>query len=237
MASWNELKSSIAAEKQALDEVYTDQKIRNLVVSMNNSLARYTSNAGISQNPSTNVELNAATEKFTKLNDGIKSYASINKRLSEYIRSQTTNNDVSNKLKQVGTLRDDIAKLEKNLKDVKNDLETSKTRQENVELPRQDLSYYQGFSGMIGINRPIKKHSVAFLIGFGLFLLFMSGLLLREFFLPSSGFANTAPFYNDQMGLASLFTDSRFYSVLMGVTLTFVVTGILAYSGYLGKTL
>jgi len=237
MASWNELKSSISAEKQSLDEVYTDAKIRDLVVSMNNSLARYTSNAGISQNPTTNVELNAATQNFSKLNNGIKSYANINKRLSEYIRSQITNNDVTNKLKEVGTLRDDIAKLEKDLKDVKNDLETSKTRQENVEFPRQESSYYQGFSGRIGINRPIKKYSIPFLIGFGLFLLFMSGLLLREFFLPSSGLANVAPFYNEQTGMMSLFTDSRLYSVLAGVTLTFVVTGILAYSGYLGKTL
>jgi hypothetical protein len=37
-------------------------------------------------------------------------------------------------------------------------------------------------------------------------------------------------------GVMALFTDSRFYSVAAGATLVFVVVGILAFSGKLGKT-
>jgi hypothetical protein len=116
----------------------------------------------------------------------------------------------------------------------KKDSETSKTRQASVETTRQTPSYYQGFSGRIGFTRPLKKLSIPILLGFGIMLLFLSGLLLKEFFVGPQDVLTSGYGTESMLGV---FSDARFYAVLAGITFVSVVLGILAYTGRLGTNL
>jgi hypothetical protein len=147
----------------------------------------------------------------------------------------TSSGDLEAKLKQVGTLRDETANLEKEYNHVKQDLETSKARQHDIETPRKDISYYQGFSGRLGFTKPLQLYSIPFLVGFGLLCLFFSGLMMKEFFAPISGGVWDVGMGATE-GMGSFFTDSRFYAVLGGISFVGAVLSILAYSGAMGKS-
>jgi hypothetical protein len=236
MATWEEEKRTILEYKTKLDEKTTDASIDTLINDMNTSIMRYTNQAGISNNPEKNPDYTNANEKFKSLQDLQKEYTILIKRLSSYIRKTSDMNDVSNKLRNVGILRNSITKLEKELKDAKNDSETSRTRQSTLTTTRTNLSWYQGFGGYIGFTRPLHQFSIPFLLGFGLFLLFLSGLVLREFFLPiaNSNSYSSSNSYTEG-SIFSYFTDSKFIAALGGAILIFVVLLILSLSGRLGK--
>ncbi len=236
MATWQELKTGLLNQKGELDSRTKDATIENKVKDMNAAIKRFVTRAGISQNPDSDADYTTANTIFNDLSALEKNYITLNTNLSAAVRQVTSASDVQNKLQTVGTLRNDIINLEKELKHVKQDADTSLARQGNVEKPRQEVSMYQGISGTLGFVKPLRKISVPILIAFGILLLFLSGLILREFFTPGSNSLNSG--YNSSTeSVFGLFTDSRFYSVLSGVVLVFVVLGILSYKGVLGHTL
>lgn len=236
MNSWNQFKNTISSEKESLDSKFNSGNVGNKVTEMNAALSRYTSRAGISLNPDTDPDYIRAQEIFQELTTGIREYGEINKNISNELKNITSNADLVNKLKQVGETRQSIIKLENELKNLKQDLDTSSIRQNNIQKPRQEVSWYQGIGAKLGFTRPLYVTTIPFLIGFGLFLLFLTGLILRDFFTPATDYANTIPAYNDG-GVMALFTNTRFYGVAAGAILVFFIAIILALSGQLGKTL
>lgn len=238
MSSWNEFKNTVQQEKNMLDSKFTDTVITSKVTQMNSTLSRYISRAGISKTPNSasDPDYGSAQALFQELTQGIKQYTTLNKRMAQQLGNIAGSADVQNKLKQVGSLREDIPRLEKELADTKQDLETANARQQNAIHPVEDTSFYQGFSSRVGFTKPIHTYSIPILIGFGILLLFMSGLMLRDFSMPTSGNAYGSSVY-ELGGVFSLFTDSRFYSVAAGATFVFAVVGILSYSGFMGQKL
>lgn len=234
MATWEQLKANLQSQKNELDTRTTDKLINQKVTNMNAAVSRYVNKAGISQNPDSDADYTTANTIFNELSTLEKNYAVLNTRLSAALRQVTNASDVQNKLQTVGTLRNDILNLEKELKHVKQDADTSLARQGTVTKPNQEVSMYQGISGTLGFVKPIRTISVPILLALGILLLFLSGLMLRDFFSPSSGL-NT--FGSEADSVFSLFTDSRFYSVMAGVVLVSTVLGILSYKGVLGHTL
>ena len=231
--SWQEQKQTFEQRKAVLDGLTSDATIDSLVDELNTNIKEFTNRAGISpSSPGQNQYQQAAESTFVKLAEYQNQYNQLNKDISSYIQQQSASTDIQSKLHQIGQLQDDIAKAEKALQDAKQDAETSKTRQSTVQHPEQHLSWYQGFSGMIGFTKPLKLSSIPFLIGFGLLFLFFSGLILKDFFAPSAGYASELGDYSSTF---SIFTDARFYSVLAGITFVSVLVGILAWTGYLGK--
>ena len=233
MATWDQLKANLMEQKTQLDTRTTESTINQKVTAMNDAIFRYINRAGISQNPGSNPDYTAANTTFNELTALEGNYITLNTNLSAAIRQMTSASDVQNKLQTVGSLRNDIINLERELKDVKQDTNTSLARQDSVDKPAQDVSYYQGFGAKLGFTKPLNKLSIPILIGFGLLLLFLSGLMLRDFFTPSLGSYNMA----SGSDVFSLFTDSRGISVLAGVIFVVVVLGILSVRGYLGTTL
>lgn len=236
MSAWEQFKNSALTEKAGLDTRFNTTNVNNKVTEMNKSLARYTERAGISPNPDTNPDYTRAQEIFQELTTGVREYGKLNTNLSKELKNITSSADVENKLKQVGETRQNIIKLENELKNLKQDLETSTIRQNNVQMPRQEVSWYQGIGAKLGFTRPLYITTIPFLIGFGLFILFLTGLILRDFFTPAVGNANMIPAYNDG-GVMTLFSDTRFYGVAAGAVLVFLISILLALSGKLGKTL
>ena len=232
--SWDAAKRTFTQQKDAIFKRTSDKDIEALVGNMNAAILRFTNSAGISANPANDPNYTQAEQSFKRLVSDEKEHTQLNQRLSQTVKNLTTSGDIQAKLKRVGELRDEITSLEKELQLVKQDVETSKTRQHDIETPRKDISYYQGFAGKLGFTKPLQLRSIPFLVGFGLLTLFFSGLLLKEFFKPVSGGWNVASGATE--GVGSFFTDARFYSVLAGVSFVGTVMGILAYSGVLGKT-
>jgi hypothetical protein len=233
MASWEENKASFEQRVNLLNSQTSDQKITDLVTTMNRGIKEYTARAGIKPSGETNdTGYNTATKTFQKLSDLQKQYISLNKDITRFISYSSSNKDVQSKLAKVGELKISIAKLEKALEEAKQDESTSKSRQDSVQHTRRNISMYQGFSSYIGLTRPIHSYSIPFLIGFGILFLFFSGLLLKEFFAAPPDSYNTG---SGSDSVFSFFTDSRFYSALGGIVFVFTVVSILAATGRLGK--
>lgn len=231
--SWPEQKKQFEDRKNRLDNDTSDARIDSIVDQLNTNIKEFTNRAGVSPSvPGQNQFQKAAEDKFVQLAQYQEQYNQLNKEIASYIQNQTASTDIQNKLKQVGSLQDKIAKAEKALQDAKQDAETSKTRQTTVQHPEQNSSWYQGYSAILGFTKPLKLTSIPFLIGFGLLFLFFSGLILKDFFSPSAGYASDIASYSSTF---SIFTDARFYSVLAGITFVSVLVGILAWNGYLGK--
>ena len=230
--NWQNQKNRFNDQKQILDSKSTETEIRKVGDQINSNIKQYVNTAGISTNPNKNIYYNAANEQFGVIINYETQYQTLNKELTDKVKEFSDQTNITGTLRQLGSLRGDIVKLEKELEVVKQDVNTSRTREETVKNPRVDLSWYQGFGAKVGFVKPLHQISVPILMGGGILLLFLTGLLLKDFFQsPITDY--TAP----SESLFSFFTDSRFYAVLGGITLVSIVLGILAYNGYLGKTI
>lgn len=251
--NWPQAEKSFTQRKTLLDQQWSDKKIDEAVDSMNRNIAATVRTAGVGLESNTNYT--QARTVFNSLVQGQTQYSQLNSDMTKMINNMTSAGDVRNKLTQVGQLRESNNRLEEELKQVKREADTSKTRQDTVERPRQQVSWYEGFGAAIGFTNPLRVTSIPFLIAFGLMLLFMSGLLLREFFTPTAGATNTFSATGEGIfgtlkglfggegseinggGLFALFSNARFYNVLAGISLVGVFVLVLALSGVFGKTL
>jgi hypothetical protein len=249
--NWPQAERSFNQRKTLLDNSWTDRKIDEAVDSMNRNIAATVRTAGVGLESNNNYT--QARTVFNSLVQGQTQYSQLNSDMTKMINTMTSAGDVRNKLTQVGRLRESNNRLEEELKQVKREADTSKTRQDTVEHPRQQVTWYEGFGASIGFTRPLRLSSIPFLIAFGLLLLFMSGLLLREFFTPTVGSANA--FYTttnegllgkfkglfgeglETGALFALFSSARFYNVLAGIALVGVFVLVLSLSGVFGTTL
>jgi len=229
--NWRDQKNELNSSKNLLDDQTTTTRIRSIGDQINSYTKQYVNTAGISTNPNDNENYRMANYYFGSLIDYEKRYQQLNNVITAKVKELAGASDITSRLQQLGSLRNDIAKLEKELDAVKQDAETSRTREDTVKNPRIDLSWYQGFGAKVGFTKPLHQISIPILMGFGILLLFLSGLLLQDFF-----HSPETEFIVPSEGLFSLFTDSRFYAVMGGITLVSIVLGILAYKGYLGKT-
>jgi hypothetical protein len=230
MSDWDNVKSTHSQRKAELDSKANPSALEQKISRMNAAIFRYTQTAGISQNPNNNTDYEEASNTFKELSELQKGYIDLNKKLLKNVRELSDNSDTRNKLQDVGKLKNDINQLEKELQTTKKEAETASARQYGIQKTDEKVSYYQGFSAMIGFVKPLHPFSVPFLIAFGLIFLFFSALLLREMFTPVSGGDLTEDIF-------SLFTDARFYAVMTGVGLIAVVILVLGFYGKLGKNL
>lgn len=232
MATWATQKANFQQQKQQLDTATSDAQLDSKVTAMNQALARFSAKAGISTNPNEDPDYNTAQQIFTSLADFQKQYSTLNQHISATLRDLTAGADIQQKLRTVGELKQSIGKLEQELINAKQDAETSRARQETVDKPAEHVTWYQGFSAKIGFTRPLRLTSIPFLIGFGILFLFLTGLILKDFFAPSAGnYTNVV----DSGSVFAVFSDARFYSVLAGVAFVSVLLGVLAATGKLGK--
>ena len=227
--TWADEKKEFYRRNEEL-QLFNKEAIRSLGQAINQSIYKYVQTAGISTNPNENTHYVEANKNFLLLTDKQKQFSDLNRDLMKKIKELSNNSNINSKLQTIGSVRNDIVKLEKELKEVKQDADTSRTRESTIKHPRENLSWYQGFGTKVGFTKPLHIISVPILIGFGILLLFLSGLLLQEFFIVPSQVQSI-----DSDSIFSFFTDSRFYSLLAGISFVSIVIGILAYTGRLGK--
>jgi hypothetical protein len=137
-----------------------------------------------------------------------------------------TNSDETNDVARINTVKDNILTAQSNLTQSQIDLDISTSRQDSITTSTKDHSYVQGLSGNLGFTRPIKPTSVALLIGIGFFILFVTGLILKDFFMLS---ADIAAEYFSLSEISSYLSASTSRSIILGIVGTFVLYAIGLY--------
>ena len=234
MATWNDIRSDLNARKLILDDATTPTKIGNITTLINSNIKTFANTAGISSDSTKNQAQVDATTNFNRILDKELEYKELIKELTAQIKIFSGDADITTKLTLIGTLGSDIRNLEVELKKVKQEASTSTTRKESIENPDMNVSWYQGFASSVGFSKPLHQISISILIGFGILLLILSGLMMKEIFGSGSDELYVQSANSDN--LFSIFTDSRMYSVLGAITLVIVTLGILSYNGYMGKS-
>ena len=232
MASWENVKKGLNERKTNL--VTDVDKVDDIITTINSNIKTYANNAGISDVPDKNVAQDNANTNFNKIIQIELDYKSLLKDLTTNLKGFADNADIRSRLQEIGTLGSDIRNLEVELKNVKQEASTSTTRKESIENPDMNVSWYQGFASSVGFSKPLHQISISILIGFGILLLILSGLMMKEIFGSGSDELYVQSANSDN--LFSIFTDSRMYSVLGAITLVIVTLGILSYNGYMGKS-
>jgi hypothetical protein len=208
--------------------------IKDRIRIINSNMQKYVKAAGIG--PEAGAAYNEAQIYYDALIRGLKENIKLNNCLANFVRASVNDDNLNNKLTNIGKLNTEITNLQKKIENAKHDLEVSRTRQKNIQESEKETTLYQGFSGKIGFIRPLKKSSVPILIALGIVMVLFTALLLKEFFAPTAGFAESVPYFNTS-GVGSLFTNERFYSASAGFISTVIVVGVLAYYGYLGTSI
>jgi hypothetical protein len=231
--SWPSLKATFIARRDAIMAQVTPSQIDTIIVNINRNIGSYANNAGISPNPpSGNPSQSEASQQMNILIDNEKTFQVLLSDVTSAVKSLSSNSEVSLRLNTIGTLGSDIRTLQAALTNSMSDVSTSEARKKAVENPDTNVSWYQGFSSRIGFSKPLHQISIPILMGFGILLLILSGLMLKEVF--TSDYSQPQQ-YVDSDGIFALFTDSRLHSVLGAITLVITVLGILSYNGYMGK--
>jgi hypothetical protein len=208
--------------------------IKTRIAALNSNMKKYVRVAGIGAEAG--AAYTEAQKAYDSLVSGLKENTKLNNCLANFVRASVNDENLNNKLTNIGKLNKEITNLQKNIENAKHDLEVSRTRQKNIQESEKETTLYQGFSGKIGFLRPLKKSSVPILIALGIVMVLFTALLLKEFFTPTVGFAESVPYFNTS-GIGSLFTNERFYSASAGFISTVIIVGVLAYYGYLGTSI
>jgi hypothetical protein len=190
----------------------------------------------------TTQQLSTMQTGIRSLFDTIREYELLVRDVNAYIQTNMLGS-VTNNVNTIANMNQEISELKTKIQTMKSDYETAMSRRESIETPRKKISNYQGFSGLIAFDRPLKKYSVAILLAFGVFMIIVATMMLRDIFKDSpatstnifSGYANTS--LNSTTGSASLFSPQNVVIMLGGMIFFFAVMGIFAYTGYLGKKL
>lgn len=209
-----------------------NQIIKNRIATINANMQEYVKAAGIGKEQ----QYNAAQTAFEQLTAGLKDHGRLNNCFAEFIKNTVNNDDLNNKLSSIGRLNTQITNLQKDIENAKHDVEVARTRQKNIQQSEKETTLYQGFSGKIGFIKPLKKSSVPVLIALGIIMILFTALLLKEFFAPTAGLAESLASYNTS-GVTALFTQERFMYASAGFITTVIIVGILAYKGYLGTSI
>lgn len=199
----------------------------------NTNLSQYIKSGGFDQvigNPQSNIPtpsyLNTASN-WTNIQNLLSNSQKLTKDMTATLaRYNGTNSDETNNVNSISTIKNNIITAQSNLTQSQIDLDISTSRQDSITTSTTDQSYVQGLSGKIGFINPIKPTSVALLIGVGFFILFVTGLILKDFFMLSADIASE--FFN-LSEIASYLSASTSRSIILGVVGTFMLYAIGLY--------
>ncbi len=183
----------------------------------------YVQRGGISLTDGSDPAYNRVQTKIKTVIQKLKAYEDLNTELSEYIKN-FINASNPNEITQLQT---SLIALQKQIKDAKTDYENAKSRQENIDNPRQHVSNYQGLAGKLGFSKPFHKVSIAIFLALGILLIFLSFMLVREVLNKPDMSINFNVANN--VGASSIFQNSLLS--LVGIVFLFVLLGLFAYSG------
>lgn len=228
MSTWTEKKSEFQTRYNQITSAWENIETskRNVQDTFEKAIRK---GAKLSQEEKNNLQ-NGLRQIF----DTLKNHESLVRDVNSFIQGNLISSVTSNTT-SVSGLHNELSNLKDKIEATKSDYETAISRRQSVEEPRKNLSNYQGFSGLIAFDRPLKKYSVAVLLGFGVFMILVGTLMLRDIFTTSPASSNI---YNTGFnGNQEIFSMANITTMIGGIIFFFAVMGIFAYTGYFGKRL
>jgi len=212
-----------------------DNRLGTYITLFNSNLGEYIKTGGFDQvdgasGQQSNVASPSylvATSNWSQIQTLLSNTQQLTKDMTASLASYNgTNSDETNDVRTINTVKDNILTAQSNLTQSQIDLDISTSRQDSITTSTKDQSYVQGLSGKLGFTRPIKPTSVALLIGIGFFIFFVTGLILKDFFMLS---ADIAAEYFSLSEISSYLSASTSRSIILGVVATFVLYAIGLY--------
>ena len=209
--------------------------LQTYITLFNSNLGEYVKSGGFDQvvgasGQQTNVATPSylgATSNWSNIQTMLSNTQQLTKDMTASLASYNgTNSDETNDVARINTVKSNIITAQTRLKESQVDLDISTSRQDSITTSTKDQSYVQGLSGKLGFTRPIKPTSVALLIGIGFFILFVTGLILKDFFMLS---ADIAAEYFSLSEISSYLSESTSRSIILGVVATFILYAIGLY--------
>lgn len=158
------------------------ENVQGLITELNKAVGNYISKGGLSQDPNNNSDFKTI-QSLTQRADSIKQkYAALNDDIINYIRSKTTDNDMTKLLTENGELQKHINRLEKIQEEMKIDVESAIARDKLLRSRNTDITRHQLFL----LHRPVKRGLVPYL--WAIAILFIGiGLIIFKQTAPSLG--------------------------------------------------
>jgi hypothetical protein len=158
------------------------ENVQGLITELNKAVGNYISKGGLSQDPNNNQDFKTV-QALTQRAESIKQrYMSLNNDIINYIRSKTTDNDMSQLLTENGELQKHINRLEKIQNEMKVDVESAIARDKLLRSRNTDITRHQLFL----LDRPIKRGLIPYL--WAIAILFIGiGLIIFKQTAPSLG--------------------------------------------------
>jgi hypothetical protein len=166
------------AEFQQRFDTLNSENIDSLIGQLNAATGKYISSAGLTQNqdPSTNPEYVEIVKLANKTEELKKRYTTLNDDILQYLKTQSKYNDMTELLKESGTLQTQLTNLHEMKKYMKPDIESAVARDELLRTRDTKLNEHQLFI----LDRPVRRNMIPYLwvlsvvfVGIGLVLLRM----------------------------------------------------------------
>jgi hypothetical protein len=201
------------AEFQNRFDKLAEENVQGLITELNKAVGNYISKAGLSQDPNNNA-VYENIKKLTAKAESIKQqYAQLNDDIINYIRTQSTDNNMTALLTENGELQKQINRLEKIQNDMKVDVESAVARDELLRSRSTEITRHKLFI----LDRPVKRGLIPYL--WALSILFIGvGLVIFKMSAPNLGLGTTG---------ANGFQPSVFDLVIEFVTNKIVLSSLL----------
>jgi hypothetical protein len=223
----------------------------NIQAAINTFLANvkiYIKQGGI--NPTTSDsssgEYNAAKLSFEYIMKYIQCYEILAQRLSELLNAKLSSQSSATNSNTIATLQTTVTNLTNDIKSQQVDLDIAQSRQQSLTNLDGKVSYYQGFAAKLGFVRPFKQLTIPILLTFGILSLFLSAIVLREYFqggainealneLKTTLLSSELSFISSSNG-ESMFSNIKPYGLAIGASLAIALIAGLTIYGILGKS-
>ena len=199
------------------------ENVQGLITELNKAVGNYIGKGGLSQDPNNNSDFKTI-QTLTQRADSIKQkYAALNDDIINYIRSKTTDNDMTALLTENGELQKHINRLEKIQDEMKVDVESAIARDKILRSRNTDITRHQLFL----LHRPVKRGLVPYL--WAIAILFIGiGLIIFKQTAPSLGIGLGAP--GEQTSILGMIIEFITNKMVLGSLLVSALIVILFLS-------
>jgi len=210
-------------EFQQRFDALNNENIDTLIGELNATTGRYVSSAGLTQNQdaTTNPDYVKIVELANKAEQLKQNYITLNNDILQYLKQESTDNDMPTLLQESGTLQTTLTKLHGFKKEMKTDVESAVARDELLRTRETKLNEHQLFI----LDRPIRRNMIPYL--WVLSVVFVGiGLVLLRILKPELGISeNEARVLSESFTdmLSSYFTNNTTWFAIIGACMVVIL--------------
>jgi len=169
--SWLTQKASF---QQRIDTL-AQQNINGKLSELNQLVATYVQTAGLSQDSTANPTYTAIQQKIQEITEYKNMYTTLHSDITSFLRQNANDLNLGGTLEQNGQLQKDIKQYEKTNKDVTNDVETARARDELLRSKKTETNAHTLFV----MDRPLKKGMIPVLWAISILFIGVALVIIR----------------------------------------------------------